>query len=89
MRGNASPTLQHEHVAEPAHGLEQARVLGIVAQLGAQARDLYVDRAVEALLGVAFRQVQQLLATEHAPCVFSEHPQQRELVRRERELVAG
>jgi hypothetical protein len=79
--------VQRQHVAEAAHGLEQAGRARVVAELGAQARDLHVDGAVEGVLGAALGQIEELLARERAPGPLGEHAQEGELVAGQAQLA--
>ena len=60
--GVASATEVREQVPCATHGLQDLRVAAVVAELGAQARDVDIDRAIEAEVGRALREIEQLLA---------------------------
>src|SRR4029077_9015984 len=77
-----------EHVARAAHGDDAARLLYIVLDRGADARDVHVDRAVEGLELLALHQVHQRLAREHAPGALGERDEEIELQRGDAALHA-
>src|SRR5690606_9091939 len=52
----------HEYVAESPHGLDVARLGGVILDQFAQARDLHVDRAVEDPVFATARKLHQLVA---------------------------
>ena len=55
-----------EHVAAAPHRLDDLRLAGVELELAAQPAHLRVDAAVERVCGTAARQVEQLIAAEHA-----------------------
>src|SRR3954463_1107274 len=70
-----------KQVADAADRLQDLRAAAVVAELRAQARHVDVDRAIEAELRGALRQIEQLLARQHATGPLRERAEDRELVR--------
>src|SRR6185295_3326940 len=70
FRRSGSGLLLGENVARAAHGDEAARLLRIVLDRRADARDVHVDRAVEGLERLASYQVHQRVARQYAAGVF-------------------
>ena len=70
-----------QHVARAAHGADEARLFGIVAQLAAQGGDVHVNRAVEHVVVAVADFLQQLLARLHAAPRAGQRGQQIELHR--------
>ena len=68
--------LGRQHVAFAAHGLDEARLARIVAEAMAQAAHLHVDAAVERVGLAALREIDELVAVEHAIRVLEEDAQQ-------------
>src|ERR671936_1023827 len=83
-----SVLLLGEHVARAAHGDDAARLLRIILDRGADARDMHVDRAVEGLELLALHEVHQRLAREHAPGALGERHEEVELERGDAALDA-
>src|SRR5919204_2491975 len=83
-----SVLLLGEHVARAAYGDDAARLLRIVLDGGADARDVHVDRAVEGLELLALHEVHQRLAREDASGALGERHEEIELERREAALRA-
>src|SRR5512139_764846 len=78
-----------EAVPHPADRLEVARVLGVVADVRAQAGDEVVHRARRPEVAGAPHRLHELLAGEDAVRVRDEPREQVELAARELEDVAG
>src|SRR6266568_4513451 len=68
-----------EEVAHAANGLDEARLLGIELELGANLGNVDVDRAVEGV-GVSLERVEDLLAREDAAGGPGQGGQQLELM---------
>src|SRR5438128_11881609 len=79
---------RHEDVAGPALGDDELRARRIDLDLAAQAHDLHVDRAVVHLRVVQPREVQELVARQHALRGAAERGEQAELAVAELELAA-
>ena len=75
-RGSRDFDRHGEDIAFAAHGLDVGRLARIVAQALAQAADQQVDRAVEQFGFAPLRQVEQLVAVEHALRMVEEDAQQ-------------
>src|SRR5581483_1769611 len=73
-----------ENVACAALGLDVARVARIALDLASQAQDLHVDRAVEHLVVVQAREVEQLVARENPVRRAEQHDEQAEFAVGER-----
>ena len=69
-----------EHIAGAAHGDDAARLLRIVLDGGADARDVDVDRAVERFEPLVLHHVHDGVARQHAPGVLREREQHGELI---------
>src|SRR4029453_11029789 len=68
-----------EEVAHPPHGFDEARLLWIRLELGADLGDMHVDGAIEGF-GVSLERVEDLLAREDAPGGPGQGSQELELV---------
>src|SRR5919107_1629272 len=75
-----------ELVADAPDGQNHLRVLGVVLDLGSQAVDVRVNRAVVALVGVVPDLLQEVLPREDAAGVGGEESEQLELLGREFDL---
>src|SRR5262249_24876440 len=76
-----------QDIADPAYGLQDARMPRIVPELLAQPRDVDVDRPVERLLGIPPGELDDLLARQDATGARGQGVEKRELVACEGELV--
>src|SRR5262245_2020129 len=77
-----------EEIAEAADRLENPWMPAVIAELRAEARDVDVDRTIEAEIGRALREIEQLLARQHLARALCEGAQDRELVGRDLDRVA-
>src|SRR5512140_1331539 len=84
----ASNIAPGQQVSGTPDRLQDLRVAAVVAELGAQARDMDIDRPVEAELGRPLGEIEQLLAGQDAPRALRERAQDRELVRRDLDGIA-
>jgi hypothetical protein len=64
--------IRRENITRAAHGLDQARMLGIGLDLPAQPRDQIVYGPVERRPVLAFQQVHDVIARQHAVRPFDE-----------------
>src|SRR5215204_7763830 len=83
---NPSALFVAELVTDAPDGQNHLRVLGVVLDLGSQAVDVRVNRAVVALVGVVPNLLQEVLPREDAAGVGGEEPEQLELLGRELDL---
>src|SRR5689334_299037 len=72
-----------EYVARTAHCEDTPRLLRIILDGRANARDVHVDRAIELFECGAFGEVHQRIAREHASGALGKREQQRVLIARE------
>ena len=68
-----------QHVAFVAHGLDELRIARIFVELLSNAAHLQVDRALERVRVASLREVEQLVATEHALGMLEEDLEQAKL----------
>src|SRR5207253_8024148 len=79
-RANASANVSRvEQITFTANGLDQLRGFRVIAEFLPQTRDQQIDAAIKRLDGATTGRIQKLLAAEHAPRTFNEHPEQTEL----------
>src|SRR4051812_4997667 len=67
---------RREDIAAAAHRLDQARLLGVGLDLAAQPAHLHVDAAVERARHAAAREIEQLVARQHALRMLGEGDQE-------------
>src|SRR5262245_9563400 len=77
-----------QHIADPAHGVQQARLAGRL-ELVAQVADVHVDDVARGGGGQAPHRVEQLRAAQHLPGMSEEVVQQVELLRGEVDRASG
>src|SRR3954469_16059477 len=77
----------HEHVAAPAHCLNEARRGRVRFENAPQTPHLHVDAAVGAVVFGTVQQLEQTLARQRAHGMVHEDFQQRELAARQRERL--
>src|SRR5215831_1034529 len=78
-RSHSGTRVSHEAVTDAAHGANERRLLGIVAELLTQAADQHVDRSIERFPVDAVCALDDPLATQDAPAIADEISEQFEL----------
>src|SRR5277367_3665048 len=79
--------IRHEHVAAPAHRLNEARRRRVGFENAAQTPHLHVDATVGPVVFRAMQQFEQALTGERAHGVIDENLQKREFAARQRERL--
>src|SRR5712691_7033675 len=78
-----SARVPHERVPDAANGLDVPGGLGVALDLGAELRDVDVDRAIEGLVLLALESIEDLFAREDPAGRPSQDREQLELVVRQ------
>ena len=80
------PNLGGELISAARHGDDEAWALYVQLDLAAQSQDLHVDAAVVGLAVAPGRELQELVARQHASGLLGKGSQEAELARRKRNL---
>src|SRR5712691_6939065 len=83
-----SARVSHERIPDATHGLDVSRSLGVALDLGAELRDVDVDRAIERFVLLALESVEDLLARQDPAGRSGQDGQQLELVVRQDDPLA-
>src|SRR6185437_4679052 len=84
-----APHLGRKRIAAAPNRLDQLRLARIAFELLAQTADVIVDAPLERAEITMLRQIEQLVAREHAPWMGNQRKQQIVLAGRERDLPPG